>query len=167
MKIGYTIAKSPLGKVLVAAMERGVPAVLSGCAENTMMLNCGEYRERNCAGTDSFRRWVSEIVPASSKANSPNGNPLDCKRRFQPRVWQELHRIPAGGHARIAGRQSLGPTKVCGLLRELAPRTRIRGSAVPSRDSRGWALAGYRWGLSRKGNWCAGTPPRAISRSSR
>src|SRR5690242_399025 len=34
MKIGYTIAKSPLGKVLVAATDRGVSAVYLGDAEN-------------------------------------------------------------------------------------------------------------------------------------
>src|ERR1700676_5369535 len=33
MKIGYTIAKSPVGKVLVAATERGVSAVYLGDAE--------------------------------------------------------------------------------------------------------------------------------------
>src|SRR5258708_97518 len=37
MKIGYTIAKSPVGKVLVAATERGVSAVYLGDAENTMI----------------------------------------------------------------------------------------------------------------------------------
>src|SRR6195256_5577267 len=37
MKIGYTVAKSPLGKVLVAATERGVSAVYLGDAENTMI----------------------------------------------------------------------------------------------------------------------------------
>src|SRR6266568_4390859 len=33
MKIGYTIAKSPLGKVLVGATERGISAVYLGDAE--------------------------------------------------------------------------------------------------------------------------------------
>src|SRR5439155_200412 len=37
MKIGYTIAKSTLGKVLVAATERGVSAVYLGDAENAMI----------------------------------------------------------------------------------------------------------------------------------
>src|SRR5947208_12812011 len=36
MKIGYTIAKSPLGKVLVAATERGLSAVYLGGDEDAM-----------------------------------------------------------------------------------------------------------------------------------
>src|SRR5712675_2346565 len=58
MKIGYTIAKSPLGKVLVAATERGVSAVYLGDAENTMIAELRqEYsRAENAPATDSFQR---------------------------------------------------------------------------------------------------------------
>src|SRR6201984_1846247 len=64
MKIGYTIAKSPLGKVLVAATARGVSAVYLGDAENAMVAELRqEYPHAEIApATDSFQRWVREIV---------------------------------------------------------------------------------------------------------
>src|SRR5256884_9999463 len=60
MKIGYTIAKSPLGKVLVGATERGVSAVYLGDAENAMIagLREGYPRAQNVPATDSFQRWA-------------------------------------------------------------------------------------------------------------
>src|SRR2546427_11964153 len=56
MKIGYSIAKSPLGKVLVAATERGVSAVYLGDAENAMIAELRvEYpRAEIVLATDSF-----------------------------------------------------------------------------------------------------------------
>src|SRR5438445_9400648 len=64
MKIGYTIAKSPLGKVLVAATERGVSAVYLGDAENAMIAELRqEYpRAEIMPATNSFQTWVREIV---------------------------------------------------------------------------------------------------------
>src|SRR5713226_664951 len=65
MKIGYSIAKSPLGKVLVAATERGVSAVYLGDAENTMIAELREEypRAEIAPATDSFQRWVREPAP--------------------------------------------------------------------------------------------------------
>src|SRR6266852_3385240 len=64
MKIGYAIAKSSLGRVLVAATERGVSAVYLGDAENTMVAELREEypRAEIAPATDSFQRWVREIV---------------------------------------------------------------------------------------------------------
>jgi len=66
MKIGYSIAKSPLGKVLVAATDRGVSAVYLGDAENTMIAELREEypRAEIAPATDAFQRWVREIVAA-------------------------------------------------------------------------------------------------------
>src|SRR5258708_19851785 len=64
MKIGYSITKSPLGKVLVAATERGVSAVYLGDAEKAMVAELREEypRAEIVPATDSFQRWVREIV---------------------------------------------------------------------------------------------------------
>src|SRR5258708_13490109 len=60
MKIGYTIAKSPLGKVLVAPTERRISSVYFGDAENTMIAELREEypRAEIAPATDSFQRWV-------------------------------------------------------------------------------------------------------------
>src|SRR2546429_6702632 len=59
MKIGYTITKSPLGKVLVAATDRGVSAVYVGDAENSLVAELREEypRAEISQATDSYQRW--------------------------------------------------------------------------------------------------------------
>ena len=56
MKIGYTIAKSPVGKVLVGATERGVSAVYLGDVERTMIEELREEypRAEIAPAADSF-----------------------------------------------------------------------------------------------------------------
>src|SRR5579872_6235319 len=64
MKIEYTIAKSPLGKVLVAATERGVSAVYLGDAESKLVAELrDEYpRAEISQASSGTQRWVREIV---------------------------------------------------------------------------------------------------------
>src|SRR3984893_9037240 len=64
MKIGYAIAKSSLGKILVGATERGISAVYLGDADAKLL---GELRDeypkaKISAAGDTFERWVKEIV---------------------------------------------------------------------------------------------------------
>jgi AraC family transcriptional regulator of adaptative response/methylated-DNA-[protein]-cysteine methyltransferase len=155
MKIGYTIAKSPLGKVLVAATERGVSAVYLGDAENTMIAELREeYPQAEIApATDSFRRWVSEIVQRIEGKQPRMELPLDLQATaFQRRVWQELQRIPRGRtrtYSQVA--RSLGqPKAVRAVARACA--TNPVSVVVPCHRviREDGALAGYRWGLSRK-----------------
>ena len=155
MKIGYTIAKSPLGKVLVGATERGVSAVYLGDAENTMIAELREEypRAEITPATDSFRRWVSEIVQRIEGKQPRMELPLDLQATaFQRRVWQELQRIPRGRtrtYSQVA--RSLGqPKAVRAVARACA--TNPVSVVVPCHRviREDGALAGYRWGLSRK-----------------
>ena len=155
MKIGYTIAKSPLGKVLVAATERGVSAVYLGDTESKLI---GELREEYpraeiTAATDSFQRWVREIVQRIEGKQPRLELPLDLQATaFQRRVWQELQRIPRGRtrtYSQVA--RSLGqPKAVRAVARACA--TNPVSIVVPCHRviREDGALAGYRWGLSRK-----------------
>src|SRR6266699_4557726 len=155
MKIGYTIAKSPLGKVLVAATERGVSAVYLGDAENTMIAELREEypRAEIAPATDSFQRWVREIVQRIEGKQPRLELPLDLQATaFQRRVWQELQRIPRGGtrtYSQVA--RSLGqPKAVRAVARACA--TNPVSIVVPCHRviREDGTLAGYRWGLSRK-----------------
>jgi len=155
MKIGYSIAKSPLGKVLVAATERGVSAVYLGDAENTLVAELRkEYPRAEIApATDSFQRWVREIVQRIEGKQPRLELPLDLQATaFQRRVWQELQRIPRGRtrtYAQVA--RSLGrPKAVRAVARACA--TNPVSIVVPCHRviREDGALAGYRWGLSRK-----------------
>ncbi len=155
MKIGYSIAKSPLGKVLVAATERGVSAVYLGDAENAMVEELRkEYPRAEIApAADSFQRWVREIVQRIEGKRPRLELPLDLQATaFQRRVWQELQRIPRGRtrtYSQVA--RSLGqPKAVRAVARACA--TNPVSIVVPCHRviREDGALAGYRWGLSRK-----------------
>ena len=155
MKIGYSFAKSPLGKVLVAATERGVSAVYLGDAENAMVAELRrEYPRAEIApAADSFQRWVREIVQRTEGKEPRMELPLDLQATaFQRRVWQELQRIPRGRtrtYSQVA--RSLGqPKAVRAVARACA--TNPVSIVVPCHRviREDGTLAGYRWGLSRK-----------------
>src|SRR5229473_1482728 len=99
MKIGYAIAKSSLGRVLVAATERGVSAVYLGDAEARLVEELrDEYPQAKLSAADgTFEKWVKEIVQ-QVEGNPPRLElPLDLQATaFQRRVWQELQKIPRG-----------------------------------------------------------------------
>src|SRR3979490_1701350 len=155
MKIGYTIARSPVGKVLVAATERGGSAVYRGDAENTMIAELREEypRAEIAPATDSFQRWVREIMQRIEGKQPRLELPLDLQATaFQGRVVQELQRIPRGRtrtYSQVA--RSLGkPKAVRAVARACA--TNPVSVVVPCHRviREDGALAGYRWGLTRK-----------------
>jgi AraC family transcriptional regulator of adaptative response/methylated-DNA-[protein]-cysteine methyltransferase len=155
MKIGFTIAKSPIGKVLVAATERGVSAVYLGDADGALIAELREEypRAEIAPATDSFQRWVREIVGRIEGKQPRVGLPLDLQATaFQRRVWQELQRIPRGRtrtYSQVA--RALGqPKAVRAVARACA--TNPVSIVVPCHRviRQDGTLAGYRWGLSRK-----------------
>jgi AraC family transcriptional regulator, regulatory protein of adaptative response / methylated-DNA-[protein]-cysteine methyltransferase len=155
MKLGYTIATSPLGKVLVAATERGVSAVYLGDAEHSLIAELRkEYPRAEIApATHSFQRWVKEILLRIEGQQPHFELPLDLQATaFQRRVWMELQRIPRGRtrtYAQVA--RFLGqPKAVRAVARACA--TNPVSVVVPCHRviREDGALAGYRWGLSRK-----------------
>jgi AraC family transcriptional regulator of adaptative response/methylated-DNA-[protein]-cysteine methyltransferase len=155
MKIGYAIAKSSIGRVLVAATDRGISAVYLGDADNHLLEELrDEYPQADLSAADgSFEKWVKEIVQLV-EGNPPRLElPLDLQATaFQRRVWQELQKIPRGTtrtYTQVA--KSLGnPKAVRAVARACA--TNPVSIVVPChRVIRGdGSLAGYRWGLSRK-----------------
>jgi len=155
MKIGYAIAKSALGKVLVAATDRGVSAVYLGDADTKLIEELkDEYpRAEITAAADSFERWVKEIVQRVEGKPPRIELPLDLQATaFQRRVWQELQRIPSGTtrtYSQVA--RALGnPKAVRAVARACA--TNPVSIVVPCHRviREDGNLAGYRWGLSRK-----------------
>ena len=155
MRIGYAIAKSSLGKILVGATERGISAVYLGDADAKLVDELREEypkAEISSAG-DSFELWVKEIVQRV-EGNPPRLElPLDLQATaFQRRVWQELQRIPRGStrtYTQVA--RALGnPKAVRAVARACA--TNPVSIVVPCHRviREDGSLAGYRWGLSRK-----------------
>jgi AraC family transcriptional regulator of adaptative response/methylated-DNA-[protein]-cysteine methyltransferase len=155
MKLGFTIAEAKLGKVLVAATERGVSAVYLGDTEQKLLAELhGEYPKAEIApARGSLEKWVKEIV-SRTEGNPPRRElPLDLlATAFQRRVWQELQQIPLGKTrtylqvARAIGKPSASRAvaRACATnpVSVVVPCHRvIRGDGN---------LAGYRWGIERK-----------------
>jgi AraC family transcriptional regulator, regulatory protein of adaptative response / methylated-DNA-[protein]-cysteine methyltransferase len=155
MEIRYAVANTSLGKVLVAATQRGVSAVYLGENERTLVEELRkEYAKAEIArATEEHESWLKEVV-RRVEGNAPSVDlPLDVQATaFQRRVWQELQKIPRGAtrtYTQVA--QSLGkPRSVRAVARACA--TNPVSIVVPCHRvirSDG-SLAGYRWGLSRK-----------------
>jgi AraC family transcriptional regulator of adaptative response/methylated-DNA-[protein]-cysteine methyltransferase len=155
MKIGYSIAKSPLGKVLVAATERGVSAVYLGDTEEKLIEELREEypRAEITPAAHSYQRWVREIVQRIEGKAVHMELPLDVQATaFQRRVWQELQRIPRGAtrtYSQVA--RALGQPKAVRAVAH-ACATNPVSIVVPCHRvvREDGNLAGYRWGLSRK-----------------
>jgi AraC family transcriptional regulator, regulatory protein of adaptative response / methylated-DNA-[protein]-cysteine methyltransferase len=155
MQIDYTIVDSPLGRLLVAATERGVCAVYLGDVDTELEASLlKEYPaaeiQRDGAGLGS---WVGAIVEHLRGQQPHLDLPLDLQATaFQRRVWETLRAIPYGTTrtyteiAHILGQ----PTATRAVARACA--TNPVSIVVPChRVVRGdGSLAGYRWGIDRK-----------------
>jgi len=155
MKIGYTVAPSSLGKVLVAGTERGISAVYLGDEERSLVSALQkEYPRAEIArSAASNTNWLKEVLNRV-EGHAPSVDlPLDVQATaFQRRVWQELQKIPLGAtrtYTQVA--RALGkPRSVRAVARACA--TNPTSVVVPCHRvvRADGALAGYRWGLQRK-----------------
>jgi AraC family transcriptional regulator of adaptative response/methylated-DNA-[protein]-cysteine methyltransferase len=158
MFIHYTIASSPLGRLLVGATERGISALYLGDSDARLEAELRkEYPRaeirREDHGVQGLHGWVERIL-AHLRGREPHLDlPTDVQATaFQRRVWEELRRIPYGSTrtytqvARAIGR----PTAVRAVARACA--TNPVSVVVPCHRvvREDGNLAGYRWGLSRK-----------------
>jgi AraC family transcriptional regulator, regulatory protein of adaptative response / methylated-DNA-[protein]-cysteine methyltransferase len=164
MDIHYTIVDSPLGRLLVAATDRGVSALYlgeSGAALRAALRK--EYPaanltvEEGVSGREredgSLGERVGKIL-AHLRGQEPHLDlPTDVQgTAFQRRVWEELRKIPFGATktytevARAIGR----PQAIRAVARACA--TNPVSVVVPCHRvvRRDGNLAGYRWGISRK-----------------
>jgi AraC family transcriptional regulator, regulatory protein of adaptative response / methylated-DNA-[protein]-cysteine methyltransferase len=162
MKVHYAIVRSPLGRLLVGATQRGISAVYLGESDAALRSELRrEYpratltvEERgHKAGERGLRAWVEKIVAHLGGQEPHLDLPTDVQATaFQRRVWEELRRIPYGATrtysevARAIGR----PTAIRAVARACA--TNPTSVVVPChRVIRGDGnLAGYRWGIERK-----------------
>ena len=159
MRIVYTLADSALGRLLVAATERGVCAVALGDSDSELTANLfAEYPQASIDSRDtrispSLNLWLSEVLESLSGNPKRIDLPLDIQATaFQWRVWEELRRIPFGAtrsYQEIA--QAIGkPKAVRAVARACA--SNHAALVIPChrviREDK--SLGGYRWGLDRK-----------------
>jgi AraC family transcriptional regulator, regulatory protein of adaptative response / methylated-DNA-[protein]-cysteine methyltransferase len=155
MCLRYTLADCPLGRLLLAATERGVSAVYLGDRDG--VLEKALHKEYPAAvvkrDDNMLRTWLKELLDHLRGQQPHLDLPLDVQATaFQWRVWQELQAIPAGStrtYGEIA--EALGqPTAARAVARACAtnPVSVIIPCHRVIREDGG--LGGYRWGLKRK-----------------
>lgn len=161
MRIIYTIADCALGRVLVAATERGVCSVALGDADSELI--AALFAEYPAASIDSqdtvisptLNLWLSKILEHLKGKTAGIDLPLDIKATaFQWRVWEELRRIPLGStrsYQEIAN--AIGKPKAVRAVAGACAGNHV-ALVVPChrviREDK--SLGGYRWGLQRKRN---------------
>lgn len=99
MHINYTIVDCPLGRLLVAATEKGICAVSMGNSDTT--LEAALFKEYPAAeisrNEDNLNGWVTALLSHLNGQLPHLDLPLDVQSTaFQWRVWQELQAIPYG-----------------------------------------------------------------------
>ncbi len=155
MQIDYTIVDCPLGRLLVAATERGVCAIYLGDSDAELQaMLAKEYPLAEMLTEDAHLEiWVAAIVDYLTGAQPHLDLPLDLQATaFQRRVWQELQAIPYGEtrtYSEIA--QAVGDPKATRAVANACASNPV-ALAIPCHRvvRKDGSLGGYRWGISRK-----------------
>jgi AraC family transcriptional regulator of adaptative response/methylated-DNA-[protein]-cysteine methyltransferase len=153
--VRYTCTDSPLGRMLVAATEKGICSIQF--ADTDDELNEGLKREFPFAmrkrDDESMRRWTSAVLNQMAGHKLNRALPLDIQATaFQRRVWTHLRSLPFGATqsygevAKAIGR----PTAARAVARACA--TNPVAVAIPCHRvvREDGAMGGYRWGVERK-----------------
>jgi len=155
MHIGYTIVDCPLGRLLVAATDRGICAVSLGDSDAELEAALREEypAARLLRDGDGFGEWVSALLRHLNGEQPHLHLPLDVQATgFQGRVWAQLRAIPYGdvrSYGQIA--RALGNPKAARAVGR-ACATNPVAVAIPCHRAVGedGSLVGYRWGVERK-----------------
>jgi AraC family transcriptional regulator of adaptative response/methylated-DNA-[protein]-cysteine methyltransferase len=155
MNIAYTIVNSPLGRLLVAATEKGVCAVSLG--DDDAVLEAALLLEYPAAtiqrdGAD-IREWVNAILSYLNGQQPDLDLPIDVQTTaFRWRVWKNLQTIPRGStrsYSEIA--RELGQPQAARAVAN-ACATNPVALIVPCHRvvQANGDTGGYRWGKERK-----------------
>ncbi len=159
MRIIYTIAGCALGRMLVAATERGVCSVALGNSDSELIAALfSEYPNASIDSKDtlispSLNLWLNKVLDQIKGQKARIDLPLDIQATaFQWRVWEELRRIPLGStrsYQEIA--KAIGKPKAVRAVAGACASNHV-AMVIPChrviREDK--ELGGYRWGLERK-----------------
>jgi AraC family transcriptional regulator of adaptative response/methylated-DNA-[protein]-cysteine methyltransferase len=153
--IRYVILDSPVGRILIAATERGVCRVFLGDFDETLEAQLeAEFPDtRLRSDADRLAAWAREIRASLDSHGREARIPLDAPGTpFQHRVWNHLRLIPRGQtqtYTEVADAVGL-PRGARAVARACA--TNPVSVVVPCHRvvRRDGGLGGYRWGIARK-----------------
>jgi AraC family transcriptional regulator, regulatory protein of adaptative response / methylated-DNA-[protein]-cysteine methyltransferase len=153
--IRYTFADSPLGRMLIAATDKGICAIQF--ADSDEELEQGLRHEFPFANRrrddDAMQAWRKDLLRQMRGQRLNTALPLDIQATaFQRRVWAQLQAIPFGAtrsYAEVA--KAIGqPTATRAVARACAANP--LAVAIPCHRvvSKSGDTGGYRWGVERK-----------------
>lgn len=154
LRLTYATASSPLGRLLVAATDKGVAAVYFGDKDAGLVeMLRREYPEATLVrDTGAHAEWV-DAVAARVQGGASRDVPVDIQATaFQWRVFEALRQIPSGetrSYGQIA--TAIGASGAARAVGR-ACATNPVAIVIPCHRAVGGsgALTGYRWGLERK-----------------
>jgi AraC family transcriptional regulator of adaptative response/methylated-DNA-[protein]-cysteine methyltransferase len=157
LRIAYSIASTPIGRVLVATTERGVCAVSMGVTDAEVI---GALRgdfpnatlERN---DDEHATWVRAVIDrvTDPARGTSHRIPLDVDgTAFQWSVWKALQEIPVGERRTYTDvAKAIGRPKAARAVARACATNRVAVVIPCHRVVReGGDVSGYRWGVDRK-----------------
>jgi AraC family transcriptional regulator of adaptative response/methylated-DNA-[protein]-cysteine methyltransferase len=159
MTIAYAVADSPLGKLLMAATDRGICAVQFGDSPEELLQSLQtEFPAANLEPMRSpahpdFERWMDGLQRHLQGRNPRPDLPLDVRATaFQAKVWRYLQSIPAGevrSYGEVA--RAIGQSSASRAVARACATNRIAVLVPCHRVIRGDGVSGgYRWGEERK-----------------
>lgn len=153
--IRYTCSDSPLGRMMIAATDRGICSIQFGRTDSELLAGLKRefpfaVRKADDGGLES---WVGALLRHMSGKDLDSSLPLDIRATaFQRRVWAYLQSIPFGAtksYSQVA--KAIGrPSAVRAVARACA--TNPVAVAIPCHRvvREDGSMGGYRWGMERK-----------------
>ena len=154
--IFYAVSPCRLGKVLVAATERGICRVALGTETKVMLADLHqEFPEADSIAHDdaALGKFVTELLRRIDGKGPHQNLPLDIQATaFQRRVYEELLRIPTGetrSYAEIA--EAIGQPSAVRAVGNACASNPV-ALAIPCHRvlRNNGTLGGYAWGIERK-----------------
>jgi AraC family transcriptional regulator of adaptative response/methylated-DNA-[protein]-cysteine methyltransferase len=153
--VRYAIADSPLGRMLIAATDRGVCSIQFAQSDGELIE--GLKREFPFAvrkpDEGGLQAWVAALLQKMAGKELNSALPLDIRATaFQRRVWTYLQSIPFGAtrsYGQVA--KAIGqPSASRAVARACA--TNPVAVAIPCHRvvREDGSISGYRWGVERK-----------------
>jgi len=156
MHIRFTIARTALGRVLVAMTDRGICAVLLGDSAKELESSLKEEFPNatiDLADDAQLSRSVRDVIASVEGHATAADLPLDLRATaFQIRVWEALREIPRGEtrtYSEVA--TAIGQPRAARAVASACASNRLAVVVPCHRVVRGdGGVGGYRWGVKRK-----------------
>lgn len=153
--IRYAIGDSPLGRLLVAATDKGVCSVRLGDSDDALTNELRQefYAAEILLDESRLDQALAAVVNHLNDKTPRIDLPLDIRATaFQRQVWEQLQKIPAGEtHSYTEVAKGIGQEKAVRAVAR-ACATNPVALVIPChrviREDK--SLGGYRWGLDRK-----------------